>query len=70
MEKNLNVKWADIVGLETAKDLLRESIVYPINYPELYEGCISPWKGLLLFGPSGTGKIFIFNFIAYHLKTF
>ena len=55
-QKNPNVRWDDIVGLEDAKRLLKEAVVMPIKYPQLFTGLLSPWSGILLFGPPGTGK--------------
>ena len=51
--KNTGVGWNDIVGLETAKDSLKEIVVYPRLRPELFTGLRSPAKGVLLFGPPG-----------------
>ncbi|XP_039856530.1 katanin p60 ATPase-containing subunit A-like 2 [Simochromis diagramma] len=48
-----NVRWEDIIGLEDAKRLVKEAVVYPIKYPQLFTGILSPWKGLLLYGPPG-----------------
>ncbi|XP_059845760.1 katanin p60 ATPase-containing subunit A-like 2 isoform X2 [Hypanus sabinus] len=48
---NPNVRWDDIIGLEPAKRLVKEAVVYPIKYPQLFTGILSPWKGLLLYGP-------------------
>lgn len=55
----LNTRWSDIMGLDTAKQLLKEAVVYPTKYPELFKGILAPWKGLLLYGPPGTGKCLI-----------
>ena len=55
MEKP-NVKWTDISGLETAKDLLQEAVILPIKFPNFFNGIRKPWKGILLYGPPGTGK--------------
>lgn len=52
-----NVKFSEIVGLEGAKKILREAVKLPLIYPELFTGLIEPWKGVLLFGPPGTGKV-------------
>ena len=49
------VRWNDIIGLDNARRLAKEAIVYPIKYPQLFSGITAPWKGLLLYGPSGTG---------------
>ncbi|KAK9506459.1 hypothetical protein O3M35_008396 [Rhynocoris fuscipes] len=69
IEKDLNVKWNDIIGLENAKNLLKESIVYPLKYPEFFKGLLTPWKGLLLFGPPGTGKTLLAKAVATECKT-
>ncbi|XP_074649916.1 katanin p60 ATPase-containing subunit A-like 2 isoform X2 [Tubulanus polymorphus] len=64
-----NVRWDDIIGLESAKRLVKESVVYPIKYPELFTGILSPWKGLLLYGPPGTGKTLLAKAVATECKT-
>ncbi|XP_057996404.1 uncharacterized protein LOC110641803 isoform X3 [Hevea brasiliensis] len=53
-----DVKWESIKGLENAKRLLKEAVVMPIKYPKYFTGLLSPWKGILLFGPPGTGKVY------------
>ncbi|MEM3837556.1 MAG: AAA family ATPase, partial [Fervidicoccaceae archaeon] len=52
-----NVRWSDIGGLEEAKQQLREAVEWPLKYPESFRRLgIRPPKGILLFGPPGTGK--------------
>lgn len=47
------VRWDDIGGLHRVKSLLKETVVIAaINKP----ASIVPWKGILFFGPPGTGK--------------
>ncbi|MGB9784427.1 MAG: CDC48 family AAA ATPase [Fervidicoccaceae archaeon] len=52
-----NVKWSDIGGLDEAKQQLKEAVEWPLKYPESFKRLgIRPPKGILLFGPPGTGK--------------
>ncbi|KAI6660456.1 Katanin p60 ATPase-containing subunit A-like 2 isoform X2 [Oopsacas minuta] len=67
--QNPDVRWDDIVGLDTPKQLIKEAVVYPIKYPELFRGILSPWKGLLLFGPPGTGKTMLAKAVATECRT-
>nr|XP_046231182.1 katanin p60 ATPase-containing subunit A-like 2 [Scatophagus argus] len=64
-----NVRWEDIIGLEDAKRLVKEAVVYPIKYPQLFTGILSPWKGLLLYGPTGTGKTLLAKAVATECRT-
>ena len=54
-----NVKWSDVAGLDKAKGALKEAVVLPIRFPQLFQGKRKPWKGILLYGPPGTGKSFL-----------
>ena len=54
MKEKPNVRWDDVVGVDDAKNALRESIVYPTKRPDLFP---LGWpRGLLLYGPPGCGK--------------
>ncbi|XP_062086469.1 ATPase family AAA domain-containing protein FIGL1-like [Humulus lupulus] len=59
MDKDPNVRWEDIAGLEHAKKCVTEMVIWPLLRPDIFKGCRSPGKGLLLFGPPGTGKTMI-----------
>ncbi len=52
-----NVRWQDIGGLGPVKQVLRESIDWPLRYPHLFaEAKVKPPRGILLAGAPGTGK--------------
>jgi len=54
MKEKPNVHWSDVVGIDDAKNALRESIVYPSKRSDLFP---LGWpRGILLYGPPGCGK--------------
>jgi len=54
MKEKPDVKWSECIGLDNAKNALRESIVYPSKRPDLFP---LGWpRGMLLYGPPGCGK--------------
>mmetsp|Transcript_11063 Transcript_11063/g.27842 ORF Transcript_11063/g.27842 Transcript_11063/m.27842 type:complete len:506 (+) Transcript_11063:267-1784(+) len=63
------VTWQDIAGLEDAKRVLEEAVVWPLWSPEMFVGIRRPPKGVLLFGPPGTGKTLLAKAVATECKT-
>lgn len=64
LENSPNVDWDDIAGLQFAKNCVMEAVVWPMLRPDIFTGLRGPPKGLLLFGPPGTGKTMIGRAIA------
>ncbi|CAL8073116.1 unnamed protein product [Orchesella dallaii] len=56
--------WDDIAGLHGVKSIIREIIVWPMLRPDIFKGLRSSPRGILLFGPPGTGKTMFGRLIA------
>jgi len=57
--------WSNVGGLEKTKERLRETIQWPLEYPQVFETLdMQAAKGVLLYGPPGTGKTLLAKAVA------
>jgi transitional endoplasmic reticulum ATPase len=63
--ENPDIKWDQVGGLAEVKRELQEAVEWPMKYPGLYDklGHRMP-RGILLHGPSGTGKTLLAKAVA------
>ncbi|XP_046963120.1 katanin p60 ATPase-containing subunit A1-like isoform X1 [Vanessa cardui] len=69
LQKNPDVRWKDVIGLDDAKSVLQEAMVLPLVMPDYFKGIRRPWKGVLLTGPPGTGKTLLARAVATECRT-
>ncbi|OCT89624.1 spermatogenesis-associated protein 5-like protein 1 [Xenopus laevis] len=59
------VHWEQIGGLEDIKQMLKQSIEWPMKYPEAFSRMgLTPPKGVLLYGPPGCAKTTLVKAVA------
>ncbi|RMY76353.1 hypothetical protein D0863_01985 [Hortaea werneckii] len=65
LDKAPSETYADIGGLESQIQEVREAVELPLMHPELYEEMgIKPPKGVILYGAPGTGKTLLAKAVA------
>lgn len=66
--EDISSSFDSVGGLSNTKETLRELIVYPLQFPDVYQSSksslLSPPKGILLYGPPGTGKTMLAKALA------
>ncbi|GAB3027136.1 CDC48 family AAA ATPase [Natronobiforma cellulositropha] len=60
-----DVTWNNVGGLGDTKERLRETIQWPLEYPEVFEAMdMQAAKGVIMYGPPGTGKTLLAKAVA------
>lgn len=64
------VTFDDIKGLTKAKEIVKDTLINPVLFPEICRQMgLTPGKGMLLYGPPGTGKTMFAQAIANELHS-
>ena len=59
------VQWTQVGGLKQVKQELMESVEWPLKKPEVFKRMgINPPRGILLYGPPGSGKTLLARAVA------
>jgi len=60
-----DITWEQVGGLGDTKERLRETIQWPLDYPEVFDELdMQAAKGVLMYGPPGTGKTLMAKAVA------
>lgn len=60
-----DVSLDDVGDMAAVKEVLTESVLWPLNYPDTFARLgIQPPRGVLLYGPPGCGKTFLVSALA------
>lgn len=58
------VTWDQVAGLAEAKELIRDTLHFPINRPDELDPRLGRRTGILLYGPPGSGKTLLAKALA------
>jgi len=67
--KPANVQLEDVIGLEDAKQLIHESVLWPLLNANIFTGLRAAPRGVLLHGPPGCGKTLLAKALAREAST-
>ncbi|PBK70537.1 AAA-domain-containing protein [Armillaria solidipes] len=64
-----NLTSTGTISLEGAKDSLKEAVIFPVKFPQLFTSKRTPWNGILFYGPPGTGKSYLAQAVITEAKS-
>lgn len=65
MEMDMGVTFESVGGVDDHVNSLREMVIFPLLYPEIFtKFSMTPPRGVLFYGPPGTGKTLIARALA------
>lgn len=65
MEMDMGVTFDSVGGLQSHINSLKEMVVFPLLYPEVFKNfSLAPPRGVLFYGPPGTGKTLVARALA------
>lgn len=76
-QENVSAGWDSLAGYETAKKLVKETVIYPLEQSQVYDDIarktrknyeVNRPKAVLFYGPPGTGKTTMARIIAGEVK--
>ena len=70
MEMDMGVSFDSVGGLKDHVDSLKEMVMFPLLYPEVFtQFNVTPPRGVLFYGPPGTGKTLLARALACECST-
>lgn len=68
IQKDYGYTWDSVRGADSAKGVLYEGVIVPLEYPELFSTNVKSWKSVLMHGPPGTGKTMLAKALCSEVK--
>uniref|UniRef100_A0A1A9ZLK8 AAA+ ATPase domain-containing protein n=1 Tax=Glossina pallidipes TaxID=7398 RepID=A0A1A9ZLK8_GLOPL len=56
VHEDVILSWGDMCGNSACVEIIKEAVLTPLKYPQLFANGLKPWRSVLLHGPPGSGK--------------